>query len=288
MVHCTIETVDYALGRPCTSSFSGRPGVCPKRYRTLSEFVARMVYRSQVKVPVLLVAIVYIERVKAHLKISVDQWACVRVFVGALVLAGKYLTDYPITNIKWARWSGVFRPNLIGHMERELLRVLDWDLAICENDILAHHEHITSSYRPSIRSQSSPTSTMTKLSKRPRSASPSSDRNSSPSTSYTSISSPSSSSALSAPYSSSPSVSPPFALVKSSYHPTFDSCVRELVDVRPAKRMRLFSNSVQLIPPYPPLPTHSSAMSSFCLPKSQIQTNTHIRFVSPLESFLWA
>lgn len=89
IVHCTIETVDYALDRPCSSSFRGRPIFCPIKYGTFYEFVSKIIYRSRVKTPILLLALVYIERARAHLKITIERWACERVLMGALVIAGK-------------------------------------------------------------------------------------------------------------------------------------------------------------------------------------------------------
>jgi len=147
IVYCTINTVDYALDRPCTSSFNGRPKFCFFKYGFFSEFVSKMVYRSRVKMPVLLAAIVYIERAKPHLKIRIERWACERVFMGAFVLAGKYLSDYKMKNVHWAGWSDVCLKRDVDRMEREFLNILDWDLTIREGDILAHHELITSSCR---------------------------------------------------------------------------------------------------------------------------------------------
>jgi hypothetical protein len=43
--------------------------------------------------PTLLVTLVYIQRAKAHLQIALEQWACERVFLGALILASKVHTS---------------------------------------------------------------------------------------------------------------------------------------------------------------------------------------------------
>jgi hypothetical protein len=51
--------------------------------------VWRMICTSRVSVAVVLVALVYIKRAKPHLRITTERWACERIFVGALVLAGK-------------------------------------------------------------------------------------------------------------------------------------------------------------------------------------------------------
>ena len=52
-------------------------------------FVTNVLHKAEVKVPVLLVTLVYIDRAKPHLQIALEQWACERVFLGALILANK-------------------------------------------------------------------------------------------------------------------------------------------------------------------------------------------------------
>jgi len=45
-------------------------------------------------------------------------------------------------NVIWARCSGIFEHNDIGRMEREMLDILDWDLSVHEEEILAHQKHL--------------------------------------------------------------------------------------------------------------------------------------------------
>lgn len=89
VVHTTLETVDYALGREPSSSLDRTPRYCKKKHGGFAQFVWRMICTSRVSVAVVLVALVYIKRAKPHLRISAERWACERIFVGALVLAGK-------------------------------------------------------------------------------------------------------------------------------------------------------------------------------------------------------
>ena len=48
-----------------------------------------VIQKSQVTLPVILVALVYLERSRPHLFIELEQWACERIFLGALVVASK-------------------------------------------------------------------------------------------------------------------------------------------------------------------------------------------------------
>lgn len=57
----------------------------------------------------------------------------------------QYLNDRMMKNVIWARCSGIFEPRDIGRMEREMLNILDWDLSIHEEEILAHQKFLTAS-----------------------------------------------------------------------------------------------------------------------------------------------
>jgi len=52
-------------------------------------FVWDVVRRASVKMPVLLTTLVYITRAEPHLNIETEDWACERVFLGALMAASK-------------------------------------------------------------------------------------------------------------------------------------------------------------------------------------------------------
>lgn len=84
VVECTCETVDLALGRNPHTSGSQRPS-----RKANHQFVADLIHRAEVKIPVLLVALVYIDRARSHLEIAIDQYAFERVFLGGVILANK-------------------------------------------------------------------------------------------------------------------------------------------------------------------------------------------------------
>lgn len=84
VVQCTVEAVDFALDRVSSSS---TPNV--HRHAEFTEFVSQVLSRSDVKASVILGSLVYIHRAKPYLSIGTEQWACERVFLGALILAAK-------------------------------------------------------------------------------------------------------------------------------------------------------------------------------------------------------
>jgi hypothetical protein len=134
VVEVSAETVDFALGRP--------KGKSSQRTK-FTTFVTDVLTRAEVTTPVVLAALVYIDRAKPHLHIALEEWALERVFLGALVTASKYLNDSTLKNVHWALCTGVFGKRDVGRIEREFLDVLDWELSISEADILSHHAGIS-------------------------------------------------------------------------------------------------------------------------------------------------
>ncbi|KAJ7845712.1 hypothetical protein B0H14DRAFT_3138994 [Mycena olivaceomarginata] len=122
------ETVNFALELPMTSSSSA-----------FSRLVARVLRRGDVEMRVILVTLVYVDRAKPHLQISRPDWIHHRVFLGALVVASKYVNDCTLKNVHWAECTGIFTTHDIGIMERDFLTVLDYQLGVKEDDIMAHH-----------------------------------------------------------------------------------------------------------------------------------------------------
>lgn len=142
VVDCTADAVNYAMGRP-SSSKRGRSIARHSDYTPFTSFVTKVLTRAEVSIPTLLVTLVYINRAKPHLQIALEEWACERVFLGALVIANKYLNDSTLKNVQWAFCTGVFGKRDIGRIEREFLQVLDFELSISEDDILSHHDSLS-------------------------------------------------------------------------------------------------------------------------------------------------
>ncbi|KAH9928454.1 uncharacterized protein BXZ73DRAFT_90542 [Epithele typhae] len=149
VVDTVAETVDYALGRP-SSSRRGRSLSRSTEHTKFLNFVTDVLHKAEVKVPALLVTLVYIERAKPHIQIALEQWAHERVFLGALILANKYLNDSTLKNVHWALCTGVFGKRDIGRIEREFLDVLDFELSVSEADLLAHHDALLAVARPAV------------------------------------------------------------------------------------------------------------------------------------------
>ncbi|KAG8217780.1 hypothetical protein J3R82DRAFT_5941 [Butyriboletus roseoflavus] len=169
VIDCVVDTVDYAIGRP-SSSRRGRALSRRSEHAPFATFVADVLTRAEVSIPTILVSLVYIDRAKPHLQIALEQWACERVFLGAVMVASKvhyplfslpmssvpyhwlafqYLHDSTLKNIHWALCTGVFGKRDVGRIEREFLDVLDFELSVTEDDILSHHDSLSAVALPS-------------------------------------------------------------------------------------------------------------------------------------------
>lgn len=63
-------------------------------------------------------------------------------------LLPQYLNDSSLKNVHWAVCTGIFGKRDVGRIEREFLDVLDFELSISEDDIMAHHDTIMSLFAP--------------------------------------------------------------------------------------------------------------------------------------------
>ncbi|CAK5269554.1 unnamed protein product [Mycena citricolor] len=137
IVERVADTVYYALGRD-NASYRTTPARQSKYAAKFANFVSTIVSRAEVTPSTLLVALVYIARARPHLSIALEDWAFERVFLGALIVASKFTQDSTLKNVHWALCTGVFGKGDIGRIEREFLEVLDWELNVREDEIVAH------------------------------------------------------------------------------------------------------------------------------------------------------
>jgi hypothetical protein len=157
IVQTTIDTIAFAYNGPSTSQSRGRSTSRSNKHAAFAEFASNVVLRSEVTIGVLLAALVYIERSRPHLCVETEEWACERVFLGALMVASKYTNDSTLKNVHWALVTGTFGKRDVGRIEREFLDVLDWELGVSEAEILEFYDSlITLHPRAHLQISSSP------------------------------------------------------------------------------------------------------------------------------------
>ena len=115
----------------------------------LKVFIQGLVTQSHVQVPTLMSSLVYLSRLQQKLPPVAKGMRCTvhRIFLASLILAAKNLNDSSPKNKHWARYSATkgyegfgFSLTEVNLMEKQLLFLLDWDLRISNDDLLAHLE----------------------------------------------------------------------------------------------------------------------------------------------------
>ncbi|KAL7282008.1 hypothetical protein ACG7TL_003475 [Trametes sanguinea] len=137
-----------------------------KTIKTAS-FVHSFVWATKIATPTLLVALVYIDRIKSKLSIDCEDWMCERLAVGALITAEKvrspsrafpaphsslpveppcsrrrplpqYLRDAGVKAEQWATCANISKAD-VNRIEREFLALLDFDMRVTSAHLLALH-----------------------------------------------------------------------------------------------------------------------------------------------------
>lgn len=114
---------------------------------SLEVFIKNLVRSSNVQVPTLMSTLVYLNRLKSELQPNAQGLRCTthRIFLACLILAAKYLNDSSPKNKHWAAYTRTklrddlptfgFSTTEVNLMEKQLLKLLNWNLRITEEDL---------------------------------------------------------------------------------------------------------------------------------------------------------
>ncbi|KAJ3745750.1 hypothetical protein DFH05DRAFT_1396450 [Lentinula detonsa] len=167
VVDCVADAIDLILGQQRIISPRAREARRIQELNEFTAFVSIVLIRAQVTTPVILALLVYIDEVKANPQqlrsVLRNKFAIYeRIFLGALILASKYLDDDAMNkNTEWAACIPYFGAEDISLVEDDFLTALQWNLTIREQDIWGHFAGILGVYAPPRDSPESHHTTMT-------------------------------------------------------------------------------------------------------------------------------
>lgn len=103
----------------------------------LASFVRHLAKRAKLNAATFLTAVVYLHRLSSKLPTTARGMSCTRhrIFLAAVLLATKYMNDIPLKNSTWALYSFLFNTVEVNLMERQLLFLLDYNLAVNECEL---------------------------------------------------------------------------------------------------------------------------------------------------------
>ncbi|PVU95242.1 hypothetical protein BB561_001953 [Smittium simulii] len=120
----TIETVSWYTKTVIPCKPLSKPS---NKLISLEKFILNLIESSRVNMGTLLCTLVYLAKLKKTLPAGSQGQECTshRIFLAALILAGKYLNDSSPKNKYWARYSGIFSLKEVNLMEKQFLDFLD-------------------------------------------------------------------------------------------------------------------------------------------------------------------
>ncbi|KAI0772538.1 hypothetical protein BD413DRAFT_474289 [Trametes elegans] len=122
----------------------------------MTVFMQRFIDAAHIGTPVILVALVYLIRIRQNLEIDSEEWVCERLALGALITAYKYTNDAHGKADHWARATGTLTKADVNRIEREFLRLLNFDMRVTDADLLAHADDIARATRNEPRTYPAP------------------------------------------------------------------------------------------------------------------------------------
>ncbi|KAI6034551.1 hypothetical protein BKA83DRAFT_672532 [Pisolithus microcarpus] len=141
VVDCVADAVEFArenrYSLPCCCSPSRQP-----EYALLRKFVDRLIRLSRPSIHAVVIALIYMDRLKSTGFLVADGVTCERLVLGTLLLAIKYLSDFPIRKGRLGYCWSAFQPKGDYPAGNQFLSALDYKLQVSDDKMRNHQRSI--------------------------------------------------------------------------------------------------------------------------------------------------
>lgn len=141
VVDCVVDAVAFARGNRDSLRRCCSPSRQPE-YALLRKFVDRLIRLSRPSIHAVVIALVYIDRLKFSGFLVPDGVTCERLVLGTLLLAIKYSSDFPTRKGDWVIAGLHFSRKEITRLEIKFLSALDYQLQVSVDQIRNHQRSI--------------------------------------------------------------------------------------------------------------------------------------------------
>lgn len=142
MIHKLVVATLQVL--PCEDSKLKSPSNSTskdKELPSLMTFITKLVRYTNVYTGTLMATLVYLNKLKTKLPKNAHGLPCTRhrILLSCLILSSKFHNDSSPKNIHWAKYTdGLFNVKDINLMERQLIFLLNWDLKVSNEEMIAY------------------------------------------------------------------------------------------------------------------------------------------------------
>ncbi|KAH7878542.1 uncharacterized protein C8R40DRAFT_1066981 [Lentinula edodes] len=120
-----------------THEFAGSYNQSTNIIEIISDYILTFIQRGEVTTSAALLSLLYIRRAKGAINVTTDSVDVdLRIFLGAIIVASKFLNDVVMRNWQWSACAGIFTVKSINTIEREFLDILDWNLNFTQSELL--------------------------------------------------------------------------------------------------------------------------------------------------------
>ncbi|AGO12165.1 AaceriAEL195Wp [[Ashbya] aceris (nom. inval.)] len=138
LTRATLRVAPCGRDAQCPSPPATPDGARTRALPSVHTFITRLVRYTNVYTATLLTTVVYLERLRQLLPRDATGIPSTahRIFLACLILSAKFHNDSSPLNKHWTKYTdGLFTTQDVNLMERQLLRLFDWNVRVFDHDL---------------------------------------------------------------------------------------------------------------------------------------------------------